>query len=109
MQFQPMGKQTMKRLALTAGFLATMSLGTGCVSHFSHSVSASASTQGTPVESEASGMGILMLTAPDLDASTELKAKCPSGKLSNVETQATMRNWFVVQAYSVTVKGICNP
>jgi hypothetical protein len=82
----------------------------GCVAHFAHSVSASTSVQGSPVTAEASGTGILMLTAPDLDASDDLKAKCPSGKLSNVETSGSVRNWFgIVQAYSIEVHAICTP
>jgi hypothetical protein len=98
-----------KSIVLTVGFVACAIFASGCVEHFSHAVSASTSTQGTPVESEASGLGVLALTVPDLDASTELKTKCPSGHLSNVETSATMRNWFFVQAYSVEVHAICNP
>ena len=50
-----------------------------------------------------------MLSAPDLNVSEQLKAKCPSGKLSNVETQSKMRNFLVVQLYAVDVRGICNP
>jgi hypothetical protein len=98
-----------KQIVLTVGFVACAFFGSGCVQHYSHAVSASTSTQGSPVVAEASGIGVLALTVPDLNASDELKTKCPSGKLSNVETTASMRNWFFVQAYSVEVHAICNP
>jgi hypothetical protein len=98
-----------KQIVLTVGFVACAFFGSACVQHYSHAVSASTSTQGSPVVAEASGIGVLALTVPDLNASDELKSKCPSGKLSNVETQASMRNWFFVQAYSVEVHAICNP
>ncbi|MFO0661498.1 MAG: hypothetical protein U0165_16950 [Polyangiaceae bacterium] len=49
------------------------------------------------------------MTAPDLNASDALKGKCPSGKISNVETQAQMRDILVVQLYSATVRATCNP
>jgi hypothetical protein len=102
-------KNSALKSCLVAGLAGCAIFVSGCVSHYAHSVSASTSTQGAPVTAEASGTGILMLTVPDLDASDDLKAKCPSGKLSNVETQASVRNWFgIVQSYSVEVHGICN-
>ncbi len=105
----PMKNNAVKS-CLVAGLAGCAIFVSGCVAHYAHSISASASTQGAPVTAEASGVGILMLTAPDLDASDDLKSKCPSGKLSNVETQGSVRNWFgIVQAYSVEVHAICNP
>jgi hypothetical protein len=88
---------------------AIMFLGTGCVAKYSHAVSASTAAGGQAIEGDGSGVGILHLTAPDLNASDALKGKCPSGKISNVETQAQMRDIFIVQLYSVSVRATCNP
>ena len=86
-----------------------MLLGNGCVAKYSHAVSASTAAGGQAIDGEASGVGILMLTAPDLNAADALKGKCPSGKISNVETQAQMRNILIVQLYSATVRATCTP
>jgi hypothetical protein len=99
----------MKKSVMAVLGIGLLALGNGCVAKYSHAVSASQATAGSTVEAEASGVGVLMLTAPDLNASEALKAKCPSGKLSNVETQSKMRNFFIVQLYGVDVRGICNP
>lgn len=96
------------RKALSVVFaMGLLGLSTGCVQKYSHAVSASDAAAGSAVEAEASGIGILHLTAPDLNASDALKGKCASGKLSNVETQAQMRDIFIVQLYSVNVRGTC--
>jgi hypothetical protein len=93
----------------SAGFaIGMLVLGSGCVNKYSHGVSSSpAGAAGNVVEAEASGVGILHLTAPDLNASEALKGKCSSGKLSNVETQAQVRELFIVQLYAVEVRGTC--
>jgi hypothetical protein len=81
----------------------------GCVRHYAYSVSGGTSFEGKRVNIEGGGVGLLWLTAPDLDASDELRSKCPSGKLSNVVSQATVRDWFwTVQVYEVYVRGVCN-
>jgi hypothetical protein len=34
---------------------------------------------------------------------------CPSGRVSSVVTQATMRNWFgFLQDYEVVIRGVCD-
>ena len=99
----------MKMSVMAVLGVGLLTLGNGCVMKYSHAVSASQATQGSTVEAEASGVGVLMLSAPDLNASDALKAKCPTGKLSNVETQSRMRNFLIVQLYGVDVRGICNP
>jgi hypothetical protein len=99
----------MKKLAKIAIGAAMIVLGSGCVSKTSHHVDSSDSVQGAEVVGQASGVGFLHLTAPNLDASSVLKGKCSSGKLSNVETQSQMRDVSIVQLYSVDVRAICNP
>lgn len=94
----------------TLTILALSLLGTGCVQHYAHSVSASSSLQGTPITGHAEAYGILTLTAPDVDATTGLREKCPSGHVSNVVAEGRVRNWFgVVQVYTVDLTAICNP
>jgi hypothetical protein len=93
-------------LALLAALVTCAS---GCVRHYAYSVSGGTSFEGKRVNVEGGGVGLLWLTAPDLDASDELQRKCPSGKLSNVVSQATVRDWFwTVQVYEVYVRGVCN-
>jgi hypothetical protein len=99
----------MKRILSVVGLFGLLALGNGCVAHYSHAVSAGTGNEGSEVTGEDSGVGILMLTAPTLNAAADLKKKCPSGKLSNVETQATMRNVLIVQLYSVEAHGVCAP
>lgn len=90
-------------LALLAGLCS------GCARHYAYSVSSGTSFQGKRVNVAGYGVGLLWLTAPDLDASDELRSKCPSGKLSNMVSQATVRDWFwTVQVYEVYVRGVCN-
>jgi hypothetical protein len=98
-----------KGARLAPGLAALVLLGSGCVRHYAYSVSGGTSFEGRRVNLEAGGVGLLWLTAPDLDASDELRSKCPSGKLSNVVSQATVRDWFwTVQVYEVYVRGVCN-
>lgn len=100
----------MKSLMMVGAATLALFAGSGCVGKYTHGVSSSLAVTGTEVETEASGTGILHLTAPDLNASDELKGKCPSGKISNVETQGEVRDVIgIVQLYDVKVHAICNP
>jgi hypothetical protein len=81
----------------------------GCISHYGYSVSSSTSLRGKAFQIDGHGVGLLMLTAPDLDATDLILTKCPTGRTSNVVTQAAMRNWFgFVQVYEIVIRGICN-
>ena len=91
------------------GLALLAALSTGCVRHYAYSVSGGTSFEGKRVNVAGYGVGLLWLTAPDLDASDALHRKCPSGKMSNVVSQATVRDWFwTVQVYEVYVRGVCN-
>jgi hypothetical protein len=80
----------------------------GCITHYAHAVSDTTTTGGTPVEGYDEGAGFFLLWVPDLDAATDLRAKCPGGKVTGVETQGTVRNWFgVMQVYKVYARGLC--
>jgi hypothetical protein len=84
-------------------------VGPACVSNVGYSVSSSTSFEGKAFEIDGENVGLLMLTMPDLDASAELRKKCPTGRTSNVVTQTVMHNWFyVVQVYEVVIHGVCN-
>ena len=79
---------------------------------FIHSSSISESTgRGSAVNAEYSDYGILHLTAPSTltsDANAVLAKQCQSGMLSDVQTELSMRDWFlVVQYYTVTAAAIC--
>jgi hypothetical protein len=66
---------------------------------------------GSAVHSEYSDYGILHLTAPanlTSNANSALAAQCQSGMLSDVQTELSMRDWFlVVQYYTVTTAARC--
>lgn len=66
---------------------------------------------GSPVQAEYSDYGILHLTAPanlTSNANGALAAQCQSGMLSDVQTELSMRDWFlIVQYYTVTTAARC--
>jgi hypothetical protein len=66
---------------------------------------------GSPVKVEYSDYGILHLIAPsDLTsaANAALVKQCQSGVLSNVQTELSMRDWFlIVQYYTVDATAVC--
>jgi hypothetical protein len=96
-------------LALGAGLLAM----TGCVSIESSSISDSPrGTAGTVVHvTEQGDLGVLHLSSPtDLTekANKDLLAQCQSGRLSNVQTQLSDRDWVgIVQVYKLRATAVC--
>ena len=66
---------------------------------------------GSAVHSEYSDYGILHLTAPaDLtaNANSALASQCQSGRFTDVQTELSTREWFlIVQYYTVTTAAIC--
>jgi hypothetical protein len=89
--------------------LAAMAL-SGCIFLRSSSISDSAG-KGNPVSAQASDMGYLLLVPPgDVTqvAADQLMTSCASGKLTDVQTEMSMRNFFsIVQQYTVTANGVC--
>ena len=81
-----------------------------CVLINSSAISESAGA-GSPVNASYSDYGILHLTAPanlTSDANAELAKQCQSGMLSDVQTELSTRDWFlIVQYYTVTVSAVC--
>ena len=78
---------------------------------FIHSGAISESTGGgSAVQSEYSDYGILYLTAPTnltSSANGALAAQCQTGMLSDVQTELSMRDWLIVQYYTVTTAARC--
>ncbi|HJU09496.1 MAG TPA: OmpA family protein [Candidatus Binataceae bacterium] len=95
---------------LTLGALLTASL-PACVFIHSSVIGRSTGT-GTAVSTVNSDYGILRLTKPqDLTSGANAAAlkQCPSGLLTDVQTQLSMRDWLVVQYYTLTVNAVCKP
>lgn len=68
---------------------------------------------GSPVSAVDSDYGILRLTKPQgftSQANADLVKQCQSGLLTDVQTQLSMRDWFlIVQYYTVVANAICKP
>lgn len=69
------------------------------------------SGKGSPVSAQASDMGYLYLVAPgDVTeaAADKLMAACPSSKITDVQTQLSVRDFLgIVQSYEVNANGVC--
>jgi len=85
-------------------------LASACVFVNSSAISESAGS-GSAVNAGYSDYGILHLTAPSSltsDANAALAKQCQSGMLSDVQTELSTRDWFlIVQYYTVTVSAVC--
>jgi outer membrane protein OmpA-like peptidoglycan-associated protein len=68
---------------------------------------------GSAVSASHSDYGILLLSEPQgltAAAHSELAKQCPSGLLTDVQTQLSVRDWFfIVQYYTVDANAICKP
>jgi hypothetical protein len=68
---------------------------------------------GSPVTAVDSDYGILHLSEPEgLTSATDadLLKQCQSGLLTDVQTELSMRDWFlIVQYYTVTASAVCKP
>jgi len=80
----------------------------GCVTLKSSAIS-ERSGGGQSATTEAGDYGILHLTSPDdltQTASSQLVSKC-QGKLTDVQTELTMREWIIIQWYVVSATAVC--
>jgi hypothetical protein len=80
----------------------------GCVMLRSSAIS-DRSGGGQSVTAEAGDYGILHLTSPNNlteTASSQLVSKC-QGKLTDVQTELTMREWIIIQWYVVSATAVC--
>ncbi len=101
----------MKRLTVlvAAPLLVICLVLSGCVVLESSAIS-ERSGGGRSVSTSASDYGILALTTPyglTGTANSQLMAQCQSGKVSNVQTELSMRNFILVQLYSISATGVC--
>jgi len=93
-----------------AALLAGCVQGYGCVFVESSAISDRAGL-GNPITSSASDLGYFHLVAPQgltQTALANLLSNCATGKVSGVATQLSMRDFFIVQSYTVSVSGVCN-
>ncbi|HKN13208.1 MAG TPA: hypothetical protein VJX68_08425 [Candidatus Binatus sp.] len=102
----------MKRLnsIILAALLAGCVQAYGCVFVQSSAISDRAGA-GNPISSSASELGFLHLVAPQgltQTALSNLLSNCATGKVSGVTTELTMRDFFIVQSYNVSVSGTCS-
>ena len=91
-------------------FLSTLL--SACI--FIHSSTIGESTgAGSAISAAHSNYGILRLTKPQgltSEVNADLVRQCSSGLLTDVQTQLSMRDWFlIVQYYTVTVNAVCKP
>ena len=103
---------TMKRLnsILVAAMLAGCALTYGCVFVQSSAI-ADRSGAGNPISANASDLGYLHLVAPQgltQTALSNLLSNCATGKVSGVTTELSVRDFFIVQSYNVSVSGTCS-
>jgi hypothetical protein len=66
---------------------------------------------GAPISSNASDYGFVHLIAPQgltQTALANLLSNCATGKVSGVTTELSVRDFFFVQYYNVSVSGTCN-
>jgi outer membrane protein OmpA-like peptidoglycan-associated protein len=96
---------------LAVGAFLSISL-SACV--FIHSSTIGESTgSGSAVSAADSDYGILRLTKPQgltSAANADLAKQCQSDLLTDVQTQLSMRDWFlIVQYYTVTANAVCKP
>src|SRR5579864_3721554 len=112
---KPMRSTTMMKLVtpllrmLAVGFCLSLS---AFVLIHSSAISES-SGGGSPVGATHSDYGILRLSKPEgltSAANADLVRQCQSGLLTDVQTELSMRDWFlIVQYYTLTVNAICKP
>ncbi len=97
--------------AFVVGAFLSLSL-SACV--FIQSSTMGATTgKGSPVTATESDYGILRLTKPEgltSSVNADLLKQCPSGLLTGVRTQLSMRDWFlIVQYYTLAADAVCKP
>lgn len=102
----------MKRLnsILVAAIVAGCALTYGCVFVQSSAISDRAGA-GNPISGNASDLGYLHLVAPQgltQTALANLLSNCATGKVSGVTTELSVRDFFLVQSYNVSVTGTCS-
>jgi outer membrane protein OmpA-like peptidoglycan-associated protein len=81
----------------------------GCVA-IKSSVISERSTGGQAVSASSDDYGFLRLTAPyglTTKVNSQLVSQCPNGELTNVQTELSMREFILVQLYSLSAAALC--
>jgi hypothetical protein len=95
---------------ILAALLAVCVQSYGCVFVQSSAI-ADRSGAGNPITANASDLGYLHLVAPQgltQTALSNLLSNCATGKVSGVTTELSVRDFFIVQSYNVSVSGTCS-
>jgi hypothetical protein len=105
------GFQTMKQIRATVilALLAISVFASGCVFVQSSAISDRTSA-GAPLSASASDYGFVHLVAPSgltQTAFSNLMSSCATGKITGVTTELGVRDFFIVQYYTVSVTGSC--
>lgn len=97
--------------AMAVAMVAASLLVQGCLWITSSAISSAPAKTGSQITASVSDMGYLMLVAPQgitQRASQQLLNQCMSGKVGDVQTELSMRNFFgLVQLYQVDVAALC--
>ena len=94
---------------LMVGAIAMAVSVSGCIAIGSSAIS-SKSGNGAAISAHANDMGILHLVIPqDLTqkANSALMSQCASNKVTDVQTELTMRDFIIVQLFDISVAGLC--
>jgi hypothetical protein len=95
-----------KTTTLVLGLCVMLS---GCVWLRSSAIADRAGSGGQTVRVSTGDYGILHLTTPDgitEAANSQLVSQC-QGKLTNAQTELAMREWILIQWYTVTSTAVC--
>ena len=96
---------------ITIAALASSFALSGCIMLSSSSISSSERSQaGNTVTAAATDWGILHLTAPQGltgIANQQLASGCAGGRFTDVQTELSMRDFFLAQMYMVNSVAIC--
>ncbi len=99
------------RVAIAIPLLVSCVTVSSCVLLRSSTIS-DRSGNGQSVSARLGDYGIVRLTVPEHltpDVNSKLVAQCPSGMLTNVRTELSMREFFLVQWYTVSGNAVCLP
>jgi outer membrane protein OmpA-like peptidoglycan-associated protein len=110
------GEGLRKPIAASIGLLvvgAALSLSLSACVMIQSSTIGESTGAGSPVSATESDYGLLRLTKPQgltSAASADLAKQCSSGLLTDVQTELSMREWFLlVQYYTVAANAVCKP
>jgi len=95
---------------ILAAMLAVCMQTCGCVFVQSSAIGDRAGA-GNSITGNASDLGYLHLVAPQgltQAALANLLSNCATGKVSGVTTELSVRDFFIVQSYNVSVSGTCS-